>query len=506
MHPRRLLAASACALVLSSCSLVGGDDAPEPEALPSPSAAPSRDPALDRFYDQEPAWTECRDTFRCAEVDVPLDYADPAGSTITLGLLKAPATDPDRAVGSLLVNPGGPGGSAEDYAAAAEAAFGDRVRAVFDVVGMDPRGVGASTPVDCVSDAALDAWFAGDPTPDTDRERRAGAARTRALGRGCLVRSGDLARHVSTEEVARDLDIVREVLGDDTLAYFGASYGTFLGATYAELFPERVARMVLDGAVDPALSNQQTALDQAAGVQTALDAYVDDCLSQDDCYLGADRSEALGRISDLLAELDRAPLPTDGRRVLTEGRGTYGLVYPLYARSLWKYLDAALRQALDGDGTALLALADAYAQRGPDGFTDNTLEAFLPIGCLDRPGGLRWDQVEDADAEFLRASPTFGRFFSFGMTSCEVWPVQSGAGPAPIHAPGAPPILVVGTSRDPATPLRWAESLAEQLDSGILVRRDGDGHTGYRAGNACVDAAVEDYLVQGKVPDGTVDC
>jgi pimeloyl-ACP methyl ester carboxylesterase len=501
---RRVLAFLGGALLLASCSLVGADT-PDPVALPSPSSAPPH-MALAPFYEQQVDWQPCRETYECASVRVPLDYTRPDGRTIALGLLKVPATAPDRRIGSLLVNPGGPGASAQDYAAAAEAAFGPRVREAFDVVGMDPRGVGESTPVDCVSDPALDAWFAGDPTPDTDRERRAGAAATRALGRGCLRRSGDLAWHVSTVEVARDLDVVRQLLGDDSLAYFGASYGTFIGATYADLFPQRVGRMVLDGAIDPTLSNRQVALDQAAGVQTAFVAYVDRCLDEGDCFLGDTREAALQRVSDLLARLDREPLGTDGERVLTEGLATYGLVFPLYAESWWKYLDVALRDALDGDGTTLLALADAYANRGPDGFLDNQHEVFLPVGCLDRPGGLRWDQVEDADAEFLEASPTFGRFFSFGMTSCEVWPVQSGNGPGPLEAAGAAPILVVGTSRDPATPMRWAEGLADQLDSGVLVRRDGDGHGGYRAGNDCVDEAVEDYLVAGEVPEGTTDC
>lgn len=503
MRLRRVLSAAACVVLLGSCGLLGDDD-PGPVALPSASA-PAPDTALAPFYGQRVSWQPCRETFECAEVRVPLDYAAPAGPAIALSLLKAPATGADR-IGSLLVDPGGPGGSAQDYAAAAEAAFGVRVREAFDIVGMDPRGVGGSTPVDCVSDPALEAWFAADPTPDTDRERRVGAAATGALGRGCLRRSGDLARHVSTQEVARDLDVVRAVLGDGSLSYFGASYGTFIGATYADLFPGRVGRMVLDGAVDPSLSNRRTALDQAEGVQTAFDAYVDRCLDGEDCYLGDTRSESLQRVSDLLARLDRTPMRTDGDRVLTEGLATYGLAYPLYAESLWKYLDVALPDALDGDGTLLLALADAYSHRGPDGFTDNSLEAFLPISCLDRPGGLRWDQVPAADAAFLTASPTFGRFFAFGMTSCEVWPVQSGRGPERLDAAGAAPILVVGTSRDPATPMRWAEGLADQLDSGVLVRRDGDGHTGYRAGNECVDSAVEDYLVAGVVPGHTVDC
>jgi hypothetical protein len=214
----------------------------------------------------------------------------------------------------------------------------------------------------------------------------------------------------------------------------------------------------------------------------------------------------LAVIRDLLAELDSTPIPGDGTRELTEGLATLGIWWPLYNQSQWSALDAALSEALDGDGAALLALADRYVHRGPDGYLDNSIEALYAVNCLDRHADVSPARARMLVPEFEVASPTFGRGFAYGLTACTTWPVRSSPDPPRLTASGAAPILVVGTSRDPATPLEWAESLADQLESGVLVRRDGDGHTGYGAGNGCVDDTVERYLVSGEVPERDVDC
>lgn len=468
-------------------------------------------PALARFYAQEVSWESCPDDddHDCATLEVPLDYERPDGETITLALLRHPAAVPGDRLGSLVVNPGGPGAPGTSYAAQAAGLFGREVVDRFDVVGFDPRGTGASSPVDCLSDDQLDAYVAGDPDPDTPDEIRAYVASVREIGRGCSSLSGDLAGHVSTVEAARDMDVLRAALGERTMVYFGASYGTKLGATYADLFPARVGRLVLDGALDLTLDAREVSLQQAEGFQTALDAYIVNCFeSTDNCYLGSSLEQGRQRIADFLAEVDAQPLEVAGGRELAVGNAFYGIVTPLYNRDYWFLLSNALRDAFEGDGTQLMALSDAYTSRDPagEGYADNSLEANLAINCLDDPASIPAREVRAAIPAFEQASPTFGAVFAWGLTSCRGFPRGSGARLTGVRAEGAAPILVVGTSRDPATPLRWAEALASQLESGVLVRRDGDGHTGYRAGNDCVDRAVEDYLVTGAVPQDGLSC
>jgi pimeloyl-ACP methyl ester carboxylesterase len=329
----------------------------------------------------------------------------------------------------------------------------------------------------------------------------------RALGQGCLRRSGDLARHMSTLEVAKDLDVLRGVLGDRKLVYFGASYGTFIGATYAELFPNRVGRMVLDGALDPSLSTIELNLVQARGFEVALRAYVEACVERGGCFLGSTVDEGTARIRSFLDDVEQSPLPTDGERTLTAGTAVYGIWQTLYSKTYWNILDTGLQRAFRGDGSVLLALADAYTERGPEGtYMNNALEVLYAVNCLDHDDAIPSAQVKRYLPRFEKASPTFGASFAYTLSACSSWPVHTGRVPRPMRAAGAPPILVVGTTRDPATPLSWARALADQLDSGILVKRDGDGHTGYHSGNTCVDTTVESYLVEGEVPRGEVDC
>ncbi|MGZ4475754.1 MAG: alpha/beta hydrolase [Nocardioides sp.] len=517
MHPTslRARAASLTALVLllGGCSSSGGKEAlPPPSLSPSPvassGASASQPPAaaLAKFYDQKLTWKACDGNDRCARLTVPLDYARPAGRTIELSVLEVPARDKAHRVGALVVNPGGPGGSGVDYAANSSAYFGPEIQQAFDIVGFDPRGVGRSTPVQCLSDKQLDAFVATDPDPDNNAEIKASDTMLRQFGEGCLRHSGALAAHMSTVEAAKDMDVLRAVLGEDRLTYFGASYGTFLGATYAGLFPHRVGRMVLDGALDPSLSTLDLNLVQAHGFEVALRAYVGHCVAQGGCFLGGSVDEGTARIRQFLAAVEKKPLPGSGGRRLTAGNAVLGIWAPLYNKSYWSLLDQALRSAMGGNGAALLSLSDAYTSRGPSGYTDNSLEALYAVNCLDHDDSISSYKVPSYIPRFEKASPTFGAIFAFGLSSCSKWPIHTGRVPEPIHAKGAPPILVVGTTRDPATPLTWARALAHQLDHGVLVKRDGDGHTGYHAGNPCVDHTVESYLVSGKVPPGEVDC
>jgi pimeloyl-ACP methyl ester carboxylesterase len=478
--------------------------APRPE---DPGARTSPAPELARFYDQRLDWKRCRGGEECATLEVPLDYAQPTGKTIEIAVLRNAADRPGKRVGDLLVNPGGPGAPGTDYASGSQA-FPATIYEHFDVIGFDPRGTGGSAPVDCLSDSELDAFVAEDPDPDTAAEVEGFVASADAFGPGCEKRSGDLYRHVSTHDAARDMDVLRAALGNAKLDYLGASYGTKLGATYADLFPQRVGRLVLDGAVDPTLSSRQGSLEQAHGFQVAIEAYIDDCLDGGDCYLGDSRGEALERIRSFLDEVDAEPLRV-GDREVTAGIAFLGIITPLYNNDYWTYLTQALESAFDGDAELLLLLADTYTSRDADGsYTDNSSEAIYAINCADDPSTVDPAEIPAQFDAFEKESPTFGRIFAWGLIGCRSLGPDEGT-PAPdweLDATGAAPILVIGTTRDPATPLRWAEALADQLESGVLIRRDGDGHTGYNMGNRCVDEAVEAYLIEGVAPERDLSC
>jgi pimeloyl-ACP methyl ester carboxylesterase len=497
------------ALLLSGCGLFGGPD--------GSSAAGSRDstgpakplgpvPAgLASYYGQRLSWSDCEGSFECARLRVPLDYAKPTGTSIRLALLRVPATG--RRIGSMVINPGGPGGSGVDYAKAAKTVYGSAVRERYDVVGFDPRGVDRSDPVRCASDQAFNTLLEGDPDPDTAAERRESDRLLRSFGRGCLQRSGGIARHMSTVEVAKDLDVLRAALGDRRLTYFGASYGTAIGATYADLFPTSVGRMVLDGALDPTSSTLQLNLVQARGFETALRAYVGACVDRGGCFLGSTVDQGTRRIRTFLDAVERTSLPTSDGRELNVGNAVYGINFPLYDKAGWPTLDRALQNAFDGDGSLLMLLADGYLSRNSDDtFKDNSFQAFYAVNCLDHDDAVPESRLPKVLPRFEKASPTFGAIFAWSTTSCAQWPIHTGKGPVRVTAAGSPPILVIGTTRDPATPLVWAQALAEQLPRGRLIVRDGDGHTGYHQGSSCVDDAVEAYLDAGTVPGRTLRC
>ena len=483
----------------------GGPTPVKPTATPAPSRPPS--PALAPFYGQHLQWSDCQDGDQCASLTVPLDYRHPSGRTIRISVLKVPAADPGSRIGSLVINPGGPGEPGTTYAALGAQAFGQPLLDHFDIVGFDPRGTGDSSPVDCLSDAALDRYLAEDPEPATAGQVVSFRATQHQLATGCSRLSGALASHISTVEAAKDLDILRAALGDGALNYLGSSYGTKLGATYAQLFPHRVGRFVLDGAVDVSLGTRELTLQQAGGFERALEAYAANCVSSSvGCFLGDTVPKVLQTISTLMDQIVEKPLPA-GDRELTAGNAFYGMAVTLYSRNYWILLTQALRAALGGDGQPLMLLADAYAGRNPDGtFQNNSMEAFFAISCLDDPWSIPAARVPSQSPAFEKASPVFGKVFAWTLTSCRGFTPRSDQPVPTIHAKGAAPIVVVGTTRDPATPFAWAVALAHQLDSGVLLRRDGDGHTGYHTGNTCIDDAVESYLVSGIVPKNNTSC
>lgn len=451
---------------------------------------------LERFYSQDLSWANCYGGAECAWLTVPRSYSRPGGATIRVRVVRLPAEDPSARIGSLVVNPGGPGASGVDLALSMPYRSSGDLLAAYDIVGFDPRGVDRTTPVTCLSDRLTDRWLSADNTPDSPAEERALAGIAQRMADSCR---GPLLRHVGSRDTVRDMDILREALGDGRLNYLGYSYGTYLGGLYADLFPDRVGRMVLDAAVDPRLDVMELSRGQSDGFQQSLRRFADDCARRAACSLGDSRARALRTINSLLLRLDRAPLAGGGDRRLTESLAITALIGSTYdAPAGWASLRRALTRALDGDGTALLAIADSFTGRLPSGRYASSMQAsFIAIGCWDSPAppglrGLRRHAAAFAEGTRL---PEIARSMSWGNVPCTVWPEHTSESPGPVDAPGRT-ILVVGTTYDPATPVRWARSLARQLDAALLVW-DADGHAAYGRGSRCVDRHVEDYLLTG---------
>ena len=519
-RPRTWVAAAAAVAVLSGCTISAGEEEPAQSvpitagpdtgevvdhSTPSDEQAPE---GLEDFYSQELAWYECEGgAFECSDLEVPLDYADPGRASIHLSLLRIPARQ--EAQGSLVLNPGGPGGSGVDYAMISPMVLSKSVMDVYDIVGFDPRGVARSAPVVCFTDEQMDELMGSDPTPDDEAEE---AANEELMGRfvqACEDNAGEILPHVSTVEAARDMDILRAAVGDASLHYLGASYGTFLGTTYAALFPEKVGRLVLDGAIEPQLTGMEISLGQAGGFETATRAYVQWCIDQGNCPLGDELEPAMAAIPLLLDGLDSEPIPVTGdvTTELNEGWGMLGIIAAMYHEGIWPILTQALKGVQEGDGTSMMFLANMYASRDSQGAYDgNTMQAIYAVNCLDRYGEDSGEvELEKMIEQFEEVSPTWGRYLA-GEGVCGQWPVQAQEQIEDYAAVGAAPIVVIGTTRDPATPYEWAVGLAEILDSGVLISYDGDGHTAYGRSNSCVDSAVDAYLIDGVVPQDGLSC
>ncbi|QTX05410.1 alpha/beta hydrolase [Agromyces archimandritae] len=504
---RRMLAGAAIAVagVLGLAGCVPSFFS-EPERTSTPTDE-KVDAELQPFYSQRLEWEDCGE-LSCATATAPLDWDDPAAGEIELALVRASATG--EKIGSLLVNPGGPGGSGYDLVAdSLDFAVGQPLQKRFDVVGFDPRGVNRSTAVACFDPAEMDDYLYGLPeNPRGSDEWIAEAeASTEAFGAACAENTGPLLGEVDTVSAARDMDLLRAVLGDERLNYLGYSYGTFLGATYAELYPDKVGRLVLDGAIDPSASDFEVTKAQAVGFESALAAYLEDCLGGRDCPFRGSVDDAMAQVRGMLDAADQSPLRgSDGRYVGADTLLT-AIISPLYSQDSWTYLSQMIATVMQGQADAALQFADLYNGRNEDGtYLDNSTEAFRAINCLDYEYQDDASVMRERAAEMEQAAPVIGTYMSFGDTACVTWPEQGRRERAEIHASGADPILVIGTSNDPATPYAWAVALAEQLDSGVLVSYEGEGHTAYNKSNSCVGDAVEDYLIDGVVPEQDPKC
>jgi pimeloyl-ACP methyl ester carboxylesterase len=475
----------------------------------SQAQAANSDPELQRFYSQTVSWQPCSGRSprsQCATVTVPLDYLNPAGRTIEVALLKVPATGSDSR--ALLVNPGGPGASGLDFAEYLSSVLGPDARNMYDVVGFDPRGVGQSAPVRCLTGTQTTQWYRTDSTPDTAQERRTLLNRATAIARGCLNHDPELARNIGSTNTVKDMDIIRQALAQDTLNWFGFSYGTTLGALYAQEFPERVGRMVLDGGVDPRLDAMQLSKGQSDGFQLAVRRFAADCARRSDC-VASSQPGVLRSINRLLKTLDDSPLRTDGPRRLVQAEALSALFFSMYSTRLWPTLRSGLRQASRGNGTTLQLLAQlSRDQVGPDRYGSNLASAFYAIACWDFPPTPGVAGLSAAARSWSRGVvvPEMARAMSWGNAPCSNWFGHSPVPPQAVSSTTQAPILIIGTQFDPATPYAWSQALSDQLTTSRLLTYRGDGHTAYGGMNLCVDGITNRYLTTGELPDPGTSC
>ncbi|HKH25907.1 MAG TPA: alpha/beta hydrolase [Acidimicrobiia bacterium] len=492
----RLRRSFAVALALTTF-LLGVSTVTPASAVPdAPTAAPS--PKLD--------WKACGGDSECAKLTVPLDYQHPnSGKTIRVALLRVRATDRKNRIGSLLLNPGGPGAPGAEFAQDFASILPEELQKRFDIVGFDPRGTGDTAPVKCQDN--LDGVFAADYSPDSPAERADLAVRLQQLAQSCQERSGNLLPFVSSENTVRDMDRIRQAVGDNKLTYVGYSYGTYLGTLYAKVFPKKVRALVLDGAIDPNLSAVEIGSEQAGGFERSLDAFLANCSANRRCpfYNAGDSAGAFDRLA---AQVDAQPIPAGDGRTLGGGEFDLGIAQALYSGRLgYPRLQQALAAALRGDGKRLLGLSDEYTGRHDDGSYDSSQPAFWAIGCRDGPAVGGPEAYEAAEAQFRAAAPRVGVALLNAGLICAYWPVPPVKSVAPIRIEGTPPILVIGTTNDPATPLKWSQGLARELSSGVLLTAEGTQHTSFATtGNTCVDDAAVTYLVDLQPPPNDTKC
>lgn len=512
---RRLLALATGALTAALIAGCGGSVDGAPTTTPAPSSGAGAVPAgLERFYTQPVQWGSCADfetagplpsRLECARITVPVNYDDPTGDTAQIAISRSAATG-DR-IGSLLVNPGGPGASGLSLATTGD---GTALAERFDVIGFDPRGVGASTPqIRCLTDAEFDADRA-DPKVDMSPAGIAHAEQVdKEYAARCAQRTGaEFLAHVGTREVVRDMDVIRSALGDEKLTFLGFSYGTRLGSTYAETFPGNVRAMVLDGAVDPAQDPVQATVLQAAGFQQAFDDFAADCATKASCPLGSDPSRAVARFRALVDPLVDHPAETTDPRGLSYPDAITGVQQALYSPQLWGALRSGLTALGNGRGDSLLMLADQYQGRGDDGRYDNVNDAFNAVRCVDDPPVTDRAVAGGGDLAYRKAAPFLDDGRGTGaapLDACAFWPVPPTDGPHRLDVGGLPAVVVISTTQDPATPYQAGVDLAKQLGAALITYR-GTQHTVALNGVACVDDPVVAYLTDLAAPRPDLTC
>ncbi|MFP7706416.1 alpha/beta hydrolase [Trueperella sp. LYQ141] len=486
---------------VSSSSTSESTNSLVPQAIEAPMPAiPS---GLEKFYTQKLTWTDC-DSQKCADLTVPMDYQHPDGKTITLRMRMVPARG--TAIGNLLTNPGGPGASGQEIAKMADQYFDSEVLDSFNLIGFDPRGVGDSTPVDCLPDKELISVIEAS-YPDTPEGTAQNEADAKKVVDGCVARTGDVLKFLGTEEAARDMDVMRHVLGDPQLYYVGFSYGTSLGGMYAQLFPKNVGRLILDGAVDDSLSSFDQYLTQTKGFERAFNAYLESCLSNK-CPLGNSVDEARAKFSQLAEQAKKTPFPGEDNRTVNDTVLLYGVILPLYDNMAWPALTSAFDELVnDGKAGLFQRFFDMYISREGDTLTSNMMEANWAISCADTVVTGNPEEWKRLSQQAAQEAPIFGKLMQYSEYMCSIWPGGGRKTPlGPYVAKGSAPIVVVGTTGDPATPYEWAQKFAKDLDNGVLVTWKGDGHTAYGRAGDCISKPLDEYLLTGKVPQDGLTC
>lgn len=503
---RRPLLTAVVAL-LSAALLAGCVPLPAPDTTSTPDTG-GVETALMPYYGQTIVWKDCGDGFRCATARAPLDWAKPGGTRIRLALAMHPASG--KRIGTLFTNPGGPGASGVDFLRGnATTIFDQDLLEHYDIVAWDPRGVGSSSSVDCYGTKALDTFLFDDPNlPEGSTAlRRETVEDAEAFGRACLARTGQLLAHVGTADTIRDLDMLRAASGEVKLDYLGFSYGTYIGALYADRYGSRVGRMVLDGAVDPSKSTFEEALANTKAFGDALKSYLAACLRSASCpFAGETVDSAIDRIATLLLGLRSSPMrAADGREVNSAVVRT-AIDAALYDQRAWSVLTAGFDEILRGRPATMQRLADSYVDRGTDGYQSNLFEAIYAVNCLDKPVTTDTATLQREGRLLVAVDPLrrVDNTDDLGNPVCAHWPVPVQGEVRRVTAAGAPPIVVLGTTGDPATPYAWAQSLAGQLPGGVLLTLRGEGHTAYPAGNACINDRVDRFLLSGAVPSAAV--
>jgi pimeloyl-ACP methyl ester carboxylesterase len=460
---------------------------------------PETPTSLNAYYAQELQWKSCYENYQCADLLVPIDYTNLKTGTFNISVLKYPTTNKKK-LGSLIVNPGGPGGSGVDYAYAAEYLFSPAILNAYDIVGFDPRGVSRSEPIICLTDKELDASYASDAKPDNEKEFAQTLIESKKFIQQCEEKNDHL-KSFSTANAARDMDILRQAVGDKHLNYMGKSYGTFLGTLYAQFFPDKVGRMVLDGAVDPTISDFQQSLTQAIGFDKAFAAFAADCNKQRDCPLPKDKDAAIRFMKQLFKQAEKKPTATKNKkRVLSESLMVLGTASALYDSATgWPDLRKAIAEAKNGEGDTFLKLADEYTGRLEDGaYRSNEFDSAAIIDCLDFKDERSIDEMKRDANVFIKQAPFFGPYLAYSGLGCKYFKSPKVTTILPTKT--ANPIVIIGTTGDPATPYQWAQGLNKLLTNSVLISLTGDGHTGQGQGNTCVDNQVDDFYLKNPIP------